>query len=57
MKNHKRYKTILAVLCLLLISVSFTACNGKNDFYSGAKKLAELLDDHDTEVICGISSG
>ena len=38
MKNHKRYKTILAVLCLLLISFSFTACNGKNDFYSGAKK-------------------
>lgn len=38
MKNHKRYKTLLAVLCLLLISVSFTACHGKNDFYSGAKK-------------------
>ena len=30
--------------------------SGDCGFYSGAKKLAELLDDHDTEVICGISS-
>ncbi len=30
--------------------------SGDCGFFSGAKKLAELLDDHDTEVISGISS-
>ena len=38
MKNHKIIKRISIVLCFLLISASVSACNGKGDFYSGAKK-------------------
>lgn len=38
MKNRKILRTVSIFLCLLLISLSFSACNGSNKFYSGAKK-------------------
>ena len=42
MKNRKIFKAVSIVLCFLLISVSFTACQAvRNKFYKGAKKHLE----------------
>ena len=48
MKNRKIFKAVSIVLCFLLISVSFTACQAvRNKFYKGAKK--HLEDKYDIE--------